>query len=315
MGEGDRCATVPGPYAGAIGSVGAMPHPSLRVLFARGSETTALAEALSDDRARIEGDLQAQCVAERADVIVPRRLSSSFDLVPQVVPASPRFESVGRVLAAVGGGPHSVLAAITARNLGHRLRVPAEFVCAFSAEEGPDEALRIVSELETRVPGIPHRIVEAERATNMVDDLADTALLVLGAPGGSFFQRRFLGQGARLIAHAPLGAVVVKEAPRRVFHQMEEPDWVGTLLPASEALNLAHHRVVPVVEAGHVVGIVRTEDLAGAGATPVGELAIPAATVRVDASLQDAARIAEGTGGLVPVVDADERLVGLWQQR
>jgi CBS domain-containing protein len=291
-----------------------MDHPSLRVLYARGADTTALAEALTDDRARIEGDLRAQCVEERADLVVTRRLSPSFDLVPQVVPSSPRFESIGRVLAAVGGGPHSVLAAVTARNLGHRLRVPAEFVCAYSVEEGPDQALATVAELETRVPGIPHRIVEAERASALIDEVADTALLVLGAPGGSFFQRRFFGQGARLIAHAPLGAVVVKEAPRRVFHQMLEPDWVGTLLPASEALVLAHHPVVPVVEAGHVVGIVRTEDLAEAGSTPVGEIASPAVTVRMDDPIRQAARMADVTGGLVPVVDAEDRLVGLWRQ-
>ena len=291
-----------------------MDHPSLRVLYARGSDTTALAEALSDDRARIEGDLRVQCVEERADLVVTRRLSPSFDLVPQVVPSSPRFESVGRVLAAVGGGPHSVLAAVTARNLGHRLRVPAEFVCAYSVEEGPDQALATVAELETRVPGIPHRIVEAERASALIDEVADTALLVLGAPGGSFFQRRFFGKGARLIAHAPLGAVVVKEAPRRVFHQMLEPDWVGILLPASEALVLAHHPIVPVVEAGHVVGIVRTEDLSEAGSTPVGEIASPAVTVRMDDPIRHAARMADVTGGLVPVVDAEDRLVGLWRR-
>ncbi|NND85556.1 MAG: hypothetical protein HKN46_10455 [Acidimicrobiia bacterium] len=290
-----------------------MDHPSLRVLYARGSDTTALAEALSEDRARIEGDIGAQCIAERADLVVTRRLSPSFDLVPQVVPASPRLESVGRVLAAVGGGPHSVLAAVTARNLAQRLRVPGEFVCAYSVEEGPDQALRTVEELETRVPGIPHRIVEAERASGLIDEVADTALLVLGAPGGSFFQRRFFGQGARLIAHAPLGAVVVKEAPRRVFHQMVEPDWVGTLLPASEALRLAHGPVVPVVEGGHVVGVVRAEDLDAAGTTPVGEIASPAVTIRMDAPVTEAAEAAADLGGPIPVVDADDRLVGLWE--
>ena len=107
---------------------------------------------------------------------------------------------------------------------------------------------------------------------------------------------------------------MVKEAPRRVFHQMLEPDWVGILLPASEALVLAHHPIVPVVEAGHVVGIVRTEDLAEAGSTPVGEIASPAVTVRMDDPIRHAARMADVTGGLVPVVDAEDRLVGLWRR-
>lgn len=292
-----------------------MDHPSLRVLYARGSETAALAEALSDDRTRIEGELRDQCISHRADLVVPRRLSPSFDLVPQVVPAGPRLDGVGRVLAAVGGGPHSVLAAITARTLGHRLGVPAEFVCAFTEEEGPDGALQTVEELETRVPGIPHRIVEAERASGLIDEAADTALLVLGAPGGSYFQRRFFGKGARLIAHAPLGAVVVQAAPRRVFHQMDEPDWIGALLPASEALRLARGGPVPVVEAGQVVGVVVADALADAGATPVGELASPAVTVRVDTPIDEAEAVADHLGGAVPVVDGDDRLVGLWAPR
>lgn len=289
-----------------------MAHPTLRVLYARGEEPASLAEALSDDRSRIEGDLRAQCISERADLVVTRRLSSSFDLVPQVAPVSVRLDSAERVLAAVGGGPHSVLAAVTARTLGERLGVPAEFVCAFSADEGPDHALRTVEELEDRVPGIPHRIVEAERASSLIDEAADTALLVLGAPGGSFFQRRFLGPGARLIAHAPLGAVIVKAAPRRVFHQMAEPEWVGTLLPASEALRLAHGDMVPVVDAGQVVGVVSTDALAAAGTTAVGEIASPAVTVALDAPIEEAITAGVSLGGTVPVVDAERRLVGLW---
>ena len=83
----------------------------------------------------------------------------------------------------------------------------------------------------------------------------------------------------------------------------------------SEALILAHHPVVPVVEAGHVVGIVRTETLAGAGTTPVGEIASPAVTVRMDASIREAEKVAEGIGGPIPVVDGDDRLVGLWEAR
>lgn len=239
------------------------------------------------------------------------RLSMSLDLVPQLVPHGLVLDEADRVIAAVAGGPHSEFAAKVAHELGERLRLPTELVCAYSAETGPEQALEAVAILEQNVPGISHRIVEADRAWKFIED-ASRALLVLGAPGGSFLQRHFFGPGARLVAHAPVGAVAVQSAPRRVFHEMRDPDWVGTRLPADEALRLATAGVIPVVDGGVVVGMVTRGGLAVAGGRPVGEIMEPAVTVRVDAPLVEARVAASLHGGTAAIVDANERLVGLW---
>lgn len=257
------------------------------------------------------GDVRGQCISARADAVVTRRLSASLDLVPQLVPHSLVLDEADRVIAAVAGGPHSEFAARVAHELGERLRMPAELVCAYSADTGPEQALESVAILEQNVPGIPHRVVEADRAWEIIED-ADRALLVLGAPGGSFLQRRFFGPGARLVAHAPVGAVAVQSAPRRVFHEMREPDWVGTRLPADEALRLATAGVIPVVDGGVVVGMVTRDGLAAAGDRPVGEVMEAAVTVLVDAPLVEARVAAALHGGTAAIVDRDERLVGLW---
>lgn len=238
-------------------------------------------------------------------------MSASLDLVPQLVPHGLVLGEADRVIAAVAGGPHSEFAAKVAHELGERLRMPAELVCAYSAETGPEQALESVAILEQNVPGIPHRIVEADRVWQMIED-SSRALLVLGAPGGSFLQRRFFGPGARLVAHAPAGAVAVQSAPRRVFHEMREPDWVGTRLPAREALRLATANVVPVVDGGFVVGIVTRDTLAVSDGRLVGEIMEPAVTVPVDAPLVEARVAASLHGGTAAIVDQDERLVGLW---
>ncbi len=283
----------------------------MRILYARGDEPRTLAQALSDDPQRVLGDVREQAVAFRADAVVTRRLSSSLDLVPQLVPHSLDLDSAGRIIAAVSGGPHSEFAARVALDLGERLGIPAELVCAYSREDGPDEALESLAILEDAAPGISHRIVEADRAWEIIEE-AEGALLVLGAPGGSVLQRRFFGPGARLVAHAPVGAVTVQAAPRRVFHEMRDPDWVGTLLPAAEAFRLTVSEVVPVVDGGLVVGMVTRETLAAAGRTPVGEVMGPAVTVALDAPVVEA-RVAAGLhGGTAAIVDRDERLVGLW---
>ncbi len=295
-------------------SVGPPSGDTLRILYARGDEPRRLAEALSDDPARVSGDIREHCIAFRADAVVTRRLATSLDLVPQLVPHALDLDETERIVAAVSSGPHSEFAARVAALLGDRLQVAVELVCAYSTEDGPDQAIESVAILEHSVPGISHRIVEAERAWELIEE-ADGALLVLGAPGGSYLQRRFFGPGARLVAHARVGAITVRSAPRRVFHEMVEPDWVGIHLPASEALRLTTNRVVPVVDEGVVVGMVTHDVLVGAGSAPVGEVMGPVVTVEASAPLVEARVAAALHGGTAAIVDAEERLVGLWSPR
>ncbi len=266
---------------------------------------------MSDESERVSGDVAEQCIGFRADALVTRRLSSSIDLVPQLIPHDIALDEAERIIAAVSSGPHSEFAGRVAHELAQRLGIPAELVCAYTSETGPDQALEAIAILEESIPRIGHRIVEAERAWEIIEE-ATSALLVLGTPGGSFLQRRFFGPGARLVAHATVGAITVQSTPRRVFHEMREPEWVGTHLPADEALRLAGGGIIPVVDAGLVVGMVTREVLATAGSTPVGEVMGPAVTVQARAPLAEARIAASLHGGTATIVDGDERLLGLW---
>jgi len=229
---------------------------STPVLWTRGQGCAELATALSPvEPVRVTGDLATACIAHRARLLVARRLTAT-ELVACAIPIDFPAEPVGAVVAAVSGGPHSSLAAVVARDLGRHWQVPASMACAYRDPEEKSAAEDLVGRLSL-ASGVDGWIYEAAEVPALFEQLPDQALLVLGAPGGSWFQRLLFGQGARLRHHAPHGAVIVRSAPRRVFQVMTEPVFVGPLMALGEVFRLHEARVVAVVEGGRLIGQVR----------------------------------------------------------
>lgn len=260
---------------------------------------------------RIQGDPVKACIDERADMLVVRK-ASSFDLVDTAVPIDLDLEGIDSVVAAVAGGPHSVLAAAVARRLGEALDAPASVVSAYRSEEDADRAAGVVGEIHPQVPDIEYVTMEASDMADLVANLPERSLLVFGAPGGSWLHRRLFGPGAKLRSRAPAGAVVVQSAPRRVFQEMGEPVFVAPYLQAADTLRIRPESTLAVVDGGRLVGLVRRERLVGlAPVTPVGE-AMEEPMAIGHAEPVSAAQPLYPIFGAdpIPVIDDDENLVG-----
>lgn len=280
------------------------------VLWTRGSGCHELAELLSPvEPVRVQGDLAESCIRHRARLLVTRRLSN-FDLVGLAVPVDFDPGRIGRVVAAVAGGPHSPLAARVARRLGERLGVEAEMVCAY--REDPESAVTLIEGLYREVPDLSYRLVRTDNVSQILDSLSPDTLLVLGAPGGTWFQRTLFGPGARLRQRAPAGAVVVRAAPTRVFQVMQDPIFVGPLRQAADILRVHAEELLAVVDRGRLIGVVRREALRRAPPdATVASLMEPPVSVPIDGSLDDAVEVAAALGGApVPVTDETGVLVG-----
>ena len=284
----------------------------LEVVWTRGRGCAELAALLANgEPSRISGDIEDECISKRADLLVSRRLPGGFDLVSVAVPIDFQPDKVTSVVATVAGGPHSLLAAETAAHLGAVLGVDAEMVSASSPGEASSSAEEVLNQLQAELGDLSGRIVEVDGVTELVDNLDDGALLVLGAPGGSWLQRSMFGPGARLRRTAQAGAVVVRSAPERVFRYMGEPVYVAPLRQADDTLRFHAEKTLAVAEDGLLVGLVRREKLTLAGEAPVGELMEEAQSVRVDETMSEAWEL-EPTFGPdpIPVTDHDEHLVG-----
>jgi hypothetical protein len=286
---------------------------TLRTVWTRGEGCRELAELLAGvDATRVQGDPSVACVSERADLLVSRRLPSAFDLVDMAVPLDVDSEGVGAVVAAVAGGPHSLLAARVARRLGIALGVPTSMVSAYPAGGDAGPAEEAVKEIYPLVPDIEYTTMAASDMGELISNLAQRSLLVFGAPGGSWFQRRLFGPGARLRSHAPAGAVVVQSAPRRVFQVMGEPVFVAPLLHAQDTLRVRPESTLAVAEAGRLVGLVRRSRLIELGPDmPVADaMEDPVSIGQVEPV--ETARALQPVFGAdpIPVVDDDYNLVG-----
>lgn len=283
------------------------------ILWTRGEGCAELADLLSPVEAvRADGDLVTSCVRARADAVVSRRFSSSFDLVPQIVPEGVDLTSSGSITAAVSGGPHSPLAAAVAARLGRASGLAASMVCAYRDEEGQAGALQLIQDLYLQIPDIEYRLVEAADAAALTSQLPDDTTLVLGAPGGGWLQRTFFGQGAKLIQTAPAGAIVVRSAPRRVFQEMGEPVYTSPLHYATDLLRIYPQSQLAVSDAGKLVGVVHRDMLEKAGpGVPVSELMQQPVSVSVVAALEDVRDLwKEFDPDPVPVIDEEGALVG-----
>lgn len=284
----------------------------LTVVWTRGKGCLELAEALGGgDTGRVSGDLVESCIRHKADVLVSKKLPSGFDLVNVVVPVDFEPDRVTKVVATVAGGPHSALAAETAATLASGLGVEAEML---SAARGPDEidsAREVLDQVGAHLPDLSKRVVVVDGIAGLVDDLDDGALMVLGAPGGSWLNRSRTGPGARLRRTAQAGVVIVRSAPDRVFRFMDEPVYVSPLRLADDTLRFHKENTLAVADAGRLVGLVRREGLVKAGDRPVASVMEEAVSVKVDETMKRAWEL-EPTFGPdpIPVTDHDEHLVG-----
>lgn len=282
------------------------------VVWTRGKGCSELAEILGRGEAgRIKGDLEEACIGNRADFLVSRRLPGNFDLVNVAVPVDFQPEKVTSVAAAVGGGPHSLLAAETAESIGQALGVPFEMVSASIPGDDPGEASVLLDQLTAEVPEMRSRVVEVEGVTELAEGLEEGALLVLGAPGGTWLQRNVYGPGARLRRTAQAGVVLVRSAPDRVFRFMGDPVYVAPLRHADDTLRTHEEKTLAVAEEGILIGLVRREKLAEVGSRPVGSVMEEAVSVRVDETLEEAQELTPTFGeDPIPVTDHEEYLVG-----
>lgn len=283
-----------------------------RVVWTRGKGCSELAEILGGGESRrITGDAADGCIANRADLLVARKLPGSFDLVSVVVPVDFEPGNVTRVVATVAGGPHSLLAAETAVRLGKSLGVSYEVVSAPGPDQDSTSAKEMLHQIGADFPGLKRRVIEVEGISELGETLDDGALLVLGAPGGSWLQRLVFGPGARLRRTAQAGAVIVRSAPDRVFRFMGDPVYVAPLRHADDTLRIHAEGVLAVAEQGRLVGLVSRRSLMEAGSEVVATVMEEAMSVRVDGTLSEAWEL-EPTFGEdpIPVTDHDEFLVG-----
>ena len=266
---------------------------------------------LATERAiQISDDPNEAAIRSRADMAVMKKVGS-LDLLPLAAPSAFDPELATHVVAAVGEGPHSQLATIVAARLAERLGLPVEAVMAVRPGAARADARRTLDGARAR-SGIPGRVVEAESEAGLLESIAPSTVLVLGAPGGSWLHRQFFGPGARLRTHAPAGTIVVRDAPRRAFHYMTEPSAVSGQLSVRDAFAVVTASVTPVVEDGLLVGVVRKQTLAEA--SPDAEVAdvmeTPAFVEAIDA-IDEIAHVVEFyESSPVPLVDRRGRLVG-----
>ena len=284
-----------------------------RVLHARGEGCARLATLLGGENAtRVEGDLKASVIAGRADVLVQAK-GSSFDLVPIAVPHGlDEHLSPPVVMGAVGAGPHSPLVASVTARLARVLGADP-ILASVSRDSDEDIAVKeTLQELGDHAPGAEQTLIRASAAAGVLEELPADGLLVLGAPGGSWWQRQFFGPGRRLMVKAPSGSVEVKAAPRRVFHAMTELDALGAPMRAADARAVMHGDAAPVTVDGRVVGIIRRRVLDGApDDRSVGDLMDEPVFVVVDDAIDAIIEVATALDGApVPVVDHSGRLVG-----
>jgi hypothetical protein len=283
-----------------------------KVVYTRGKGCLELADALGGDPAgRVTGDIAESCINERADFLVAKKLPSDFDLVNVAVPVDFDAERVTKVVATVAGGPHSALAAETAATLAAGLGVSAEMLSAARSDDEIGSARDILDQVGAHIPGLARRVVVVAGVPELVDELDDGALLVIGAPGGSWLNRSRTGPGARLRRTAQAGAVIVRSAPDRVFRFMGEPVYVSPLRLADDTLRIHSEGTLAVADAGRLVGLVRREGLVKAGASPVASVMEEALSVRVDETIAQARELEPAFGpDPIPVTDHEEYLVG-----
>ncbi len=287
-----------------------------RIGWTRGEGCQELAEALATYEAvGLSGDLRAGCIEHRLDHVVASKITS-FDLVSNIAPIDVDLASVDGVVAAVADGPHSPLAVDVAASLGSALGIKATVATAYHTNEDRSVAEERLERLTaSHRDAIATEATASDHAAALVEDLAPNTLVVIGAPGGSWFHRQLFGPGHKMVVAAPNGVVVVRSSPRRCFAAAVDPTGVaiGRHLSVAEALRHLQHATAPVVDEGTLVGLVRRSALQQAdGADPVETVMEPPVSVRADEPTTAAFELASFLDhGPVPVVDADGSVIGV----
>ena len=287
-------------------------HDSVpRVVWTRSAQCRALAEILGGGTAHeANANVAAACIEARAGLLVARHLSS-FDLCNVAVPHGFTPDTTRSVVAAVGSGSHSHLAAIIAHRLSHQLGIPARAVYGRRQDNEQPQAQAVLATIAADLPDLAVETIEAANPASMVSSLPTGTLLVVGAPGGSWFQRQFFGPGARIQAKAPNGTIVVKHAPTRVYQIMQPPTAFGPHMRVADAAQLAVHQHVIVALDGQLLGIAYTQALQQA--RPDHELQglmDDPVFLNADEDLAHAVELIAHHGSPIPVVDANTRLIG-----
>lgn len=300
------------PTSGTIGGDMVSDHDYRNVVWTRGKGCLELAELLVDGTPeKLQGDLAEGCVANKADLVVARKLPNSFDLANVAVPVDFERDRVTKVSATVAGGPHSRLAVVTAIRIARKLDVPIEIVSAHQTPGDLGGAMKVVEQYGAMFPEAERRVVQAQDMAELAETSDEGSLIVIGAPGGSWLRRTRFGPGARLRTTARAGAVMVRSAPERVFRFMGDPVYVAPLLQADDTLRLRKENVIAVAEQGLLVGVVRRDALTEVGSQSVASVMDEPISTRVDATI-DESRHLEATFGVdpIPVTDHEDHLVG-----
>jgi len=285
---------------------------ALRVLWTGTAEARDLARVLGEGVAHQAGtNVVASCVKARATLLVAPAITS-FELCSMAVPYGFTSSKTRLVVAAVGGGPHTLLAAHLAHRLSRQLGVPAFAVCGYGPSGLRAEAEGVLAEIADRLPDLAVQAVQTPRPAAIVEGLPAGTLVVVGAPGGNWLERRFFGPGARIRARAPDGVIVVKQAPTRVFQIMRPAVAFEPNMSASDAVVLSGDRHVIVAHGERLVGIAPLHALqeAPAGAE-LGEVAENPIFLIATQLTDHASELVDRYGdGPIPVVDTGGRLVG-----
>ncbi len=283
-----------------------------RIVWAGGSQARDLAETLSGGAAtKAGGNLAASTIEAGGDLLVLSN-RTSLDLCSVAIPDGFNRDTTESVVAAMGGGPHSTLAAIVADWLAQRLQIPASAVYGYSEPDDLPQAEEVLNKIVSRLPRLDARTVEASSPAAMVGWLPEGTLLIVGAPGGSWFQRRFFGPGARIQAKAPSGTIVVNHNPARVYQVMQSPIAYGPNMRVADALQLSNGLDVVVAEDGKLLGVVKAHALRDARQDlELHHVMDHGVFLSADDEFDEALGLISVDGGdLIPVVDDQARLVG-----
>ena len=283
-----------------------------RVVWTRGAQCMVLAEALSGSSAvRAGADVAASCIQAGAGLLVTRHLNS-LDLCNVAVPHGFSPAATSSIVAAVGSGPHSRLAATLAHALGRHLEVPVRAVYGHHDDSERGQALEILDSVAEHLPGIDVEAVQAPTPAAMVAALPTGTLLVVGAPGGSWFQRQFFGPGARIRAKAPSGTIVVKYTAPRVYQVMQPATAFGPHMRVADAQQLADTQHLIVAQEGRLLGLVPDRALAHARSDlELQDIMESPVFLSPEEDLEHAAElIAHHPGSAIPIVDSRHRIIG-----
>lgn len=285
---------------------------SRRVVWAGGNQARALAEVLADGTATRAGpNIVASCVDARASLLVVSN-QTSLDLCSTAVPHDFDRENTESIVAAVGGGPHSLVAAALADWLSEAMGIPASATFGYSNPTELVEARKVLEQISAQLPQLDTRIVQASSPAAMVETLPAGTLLIVGASGGSWFQRRFFGPGARIQAKASAGTIVVEHHPSRVYQVMRPPIAFGPRMSVADALVLSEGVGIIVAERGKLLGTVKIAALTEAQPDlAIRDVMEHGIFFDLTDTIADAIELAtHEPDSLIPVVDGESFLVG-----